>query len=169
VYEPFQKDQANIACRVSFKTSFDSKQPKLKPKLVLALSETKCLFWLFGFYTKTESFDVLIEPKQTEDQPKQFDRKHILLFFTGNLGFFRFFSVFYFLFFFFFWFVSLFWLFRFYTKKESFDVSNERKQQKTHPHSLKESIFGYFSENIGLFRFVSVCYETDLFVLIVSI
>jgi hypothetical protein len=32
------------------------------------------------FYTKTESFDVSIEPKQTEDQPKQFDREHILVF-----------------------------------------------------------------------------------------
>ncbi len=31
-----------------------------------------------------------------------------------------------------------------------------RKKQKTHPNSLKESIFGYFSENLGLFRFVTV-------------
>ncbi len=80
--------------RVSFETSFDSKQPKLEPKLVSALSETKRLFRLFRFYTETESFDVSIEPKQTEDQPKQFDREHILLFFTEDLGFFRFFSVF---------------------------------------------------------------------------
>jgi hypothetical protein len=80
--------------RVSFETSFDSKQPKLEPKLVSALSETKRLFRLFRFYTETESFDVSIEPKQTEDQPKQFDREHILLFFTENLGFFRFFSFF---------------------------------------------------------------------------
>jgi hypothetical protein len=66
--------------RVSFETSFDSKQPKLELKLVLALSETKCLFRLFRFYTETESFHVSIEPKQTEDQPKQFDREHILIF-----------------------------------------------------------------------------------------
>ncbi len=66
---------------MSFETSFDSKQPKLEPKLVSALSETKRLFWLFRFFTETESFDVSIEPKQTEDQPKQFDREHILLFF----------------------------------------------------------------------------------------
>ena len=66
--------------RVSFETSFDSKQPKLEPKLVSALSETKRLFRLFRFYTETESFDVSIEPKQTEDQPKQFYREHILLF-----------------------------------------------------------------------------------------
>jgi hypothetical protein len=52
---------------VSFETSFDSKQPKLKPKLVSALSETKCLFRLFHFYTQTESFGVSIEQKQTED------------------------------------------------------------------------------------------------------
>ncbi len=63
---------------MSFETSFDSKQPKLEPKLVSALSETKRLFRLFRFYTETESFDVSIEPKQ--DQPKQFYREHILLF-----------------------------------------------------------------------------------------
>ncbi len=94
-------------------TSFNSKQPKLEPKLVSALSETKRLF---RFYTETESFDVSIEPKHTEDQPKQFDREHILQFFTENLGFSRFF-----------WFFRLFWyslfqLFRFYTETESFDV-----------------------------------------------
>jgi hypothetical protein len=41
------------------------------------------LFWFLSkqLYTETESFDVSIEPKQTEDQPKQFDREHILVFF----------------------------------------------------------------------------------------
>jgi hypothetical protein len=34
---------------------------------------------LFRFYTETESLDVSIEPKQTEDQPKQFDREHIMV------------------------------------------------------------------------------------------
>jgi hypothetical protein len=57
-------------CRVSFETSFDSKQQKLEPKLVSALSETKRLFRLFRYYTETASFGVSIEPKQTEDQPK---------------------------------------------------------------------------------------------------
>jgi hypothetical protein len=33
--------------RVSCETSFDSKQPKLEPKLVSILSETRCLFRLF--------------------------------------------------------------------------------------------------------------------------
>jgi hypothetical protein len=61
--------------RVSFETSFDSKQPKLEPKLVSALSETKRSFRLFCFYTETENFDGSIELKQTEDQPKQFDRE----------------------------------------------------------------------------------------------
>ncbi len=75
---------------MSFETSFDSKEPKLELKLVLALSQTKCLFRLFRFYTETESFHVLIEPKQTEDQPKQFDREHILVFFLENLGVFLF-------------------------------------------------------------------------------
>ncbi len=35
------------------------------------------LFRLFCFYTETESFDVSIEPKQTEDPPKQFKREYI--------------------------------------------------------------------------------------------
>jgi hypothetical protein len=35
------------------------------------------------------SFDVSIEPKKTEDQPKQFDREHIWHF-SENLGLFRF-------------------------------------------------------------------------------
>ena len=52
---------------MSFETSFDSKQPKLEPKL----SETKRLFRLFRFYTETASFGVSIEPKQQEDQLKQ--------------------------------------------------------------------------------------------------
>ncbi len=67
--------------RVSFETSFDSKQPKLEPKLVSALSETKRLFRLFRFYTKTASFGVSIEPKQTKDQPKQTEMKAIPSFF----------------------------------------------------------------------------------------
>ncbi len=82
---------------MSFETSFDSKQPDPEPKLVSALSETKRLFRLFRFYTETESFDVSIEPKQTEVQPKQFDRSIFCYFFTENLGFFRFFSFFVFL------------------------------------------------------------------------
>jgi hypothetical protein len=72
---PFGSGRIIIASRVSFETSFDSKQPKLEPKLVSALSETKRLFRLFRFYTETASFGVSIEPKQTEDQPKQTEMK----------------------------------------------------------------------------------------------
>ncbi len=105
--QAFDYPKSTLLRRVSFETSFDSKQPKLEPKLVLALSETKRLFRLFRFNTETESFDVSIEPKQTEDQSKQFDREHILLFFTEKLGFFRFFCFFlFFRFFRFFRFVS---------------------------------------------------------------
>jgi hypothetical protein len=64
--------RASGVSRVSFETSFNSKLLKLEPKLVSALSEKKCLFRLFRFYTETESFDVSIAPKQTGDQPKQF-------------------------------------------------------------------------------------------------
>ncbi len=57
--------------RVSSETSFISKQPKLEPKLVSALSETRRLFRLFRFYIETGSFGVLKQPKQRKDQPKQ--------------------------------------------------------------------------------------------------
>ncbi len=152
---------------MSFETSFDLKQPKLEPKLVSALSETKRLFRLFRFYTETESFDVAIEPKQTEDQLKQFDREHNLLLFTDNVGFFRFFC--------FFPFFSVcfetvcFGCFASIPKQRVLIFRLNRNKQKTHPNSLKESTFGYFSENFGLFRFVLVCYETVLFVSVVSI
>jgi hypothetical protein len=35
---------------------------------------------LYKANTKSESFNVSIEPKQIEDQPKQFDREQILVF-----------------------------------------------------------------------------------------
>ncbi len=66
---------------MSFETSFDSKQPKLEQKLVSALSETKHLFRLFRFYTETEISYLSIEPKQTVEQPKQFDMGYILVIF----------------------------------------------------------------------------------------
>jgi hypothetical protein len=78
-----------VTPRVSFETSFNSKEPKQEPKLVAALSDFGC----FAFIPK-QSFDVSIEPNQTKDQPKQFDREYILQFFTENLWFFRFFCFF---------------------------------------------------------------------------
>jgi hypothetical protein len=41
-------------------------------------------------YAETENFDVSIEPKQTEDQLKQFDREHIWV--SENFGLLRFVS-----------------------------------------------------------------------------
>jgi hypothetical protein len=156
---------------VSFKTSFDPKQPKLDPKLVSVLSETKRLFRLFRFYTETESFNVSIELKQTKDQPKQIDREHILQFITENLRFSRFCLVFFRVFSFFLVFSgffrnSLFRLFRFFTETESFDVLIEPKQTKDPSKQFKrEYIWVFFIK----FRVVLVCYETDLFVSVVSI
>jgi hypothetical protein len=108
-----------------------------------------------------------LKPKQTENQPKQFDREHILLFLTENLGFFRFFSGFSFFFGFFHCvskqFVSV---FRFYTETESFDISIEPKQTEDPPKQFKrEYIWVFFRK----FRVVAVCYETVLFVSVVSI
>jgi hypothetical protein len=160
--------------RVSFETSFDSEQPKLEPKLVSALSETQRLFRLFRFYTETESFDVSIEPKQTKDKPKQFDREHILQFNTENLWFFRFFRFFRFFLGFFVYFLGVFGLFRnslfrcfgCFASIPKQRVSIDPKQTEDPPKQFQRE---YFSENLGLFRFVSVCYETVLFVSVVSI
>jgi hypothetical protein len=57
--------------RVSSETSFVSKQPKLEPKLVSELSETRRLFRLFRFNIETGSFSVSKQPKQRKKQPKQ--------------------------------------------------------------------------------------------------
>ena len=54
----------SILDRVSSETSFDSKQPKMEPKLVSELSKKKCMFRLFRFQTETASFCVSIKPKQ---------------------------------------------------------------------------------------------------------
>ncbi len=60
-----------LSTRVSFETSFDSKQPKQ----VSALSETKRLFRLFRFYSETASFDVSVKPKLNETKPKQAENR----------------------------------------------------------------------------------------------
>jgi hypothetical protein len=57
--------------RVSSETSFVSKQPKLEPKLVSALSETRRLFRFFRFNIETGSSGVSKQLKQTKDKPKQ--------------------------------------------------------------------------------------------------
>ncbi len=62
--------------------------------------------------------------------------------------FFRFFSFFSVCF-------GLFRLFRFYTETDRVSMFRLNwNKQETHPNSLKESIFGYFSEHLGLFLFV---------------
>jgi hypothetical protein len=57
--------------KVSYETSFDSKQPQMQPKLVSTLSETRCLSRLFCLNIKPALFGVSIEPKQTKIEPKQ--------------------------------------------------------------------------------------------------
>jgi hypothetical protein len=68
---PVQMPYGCLVWRVSTETSFVSKQPKLEPKPVSALSKTRHLFRLFRFNIKTGSFDVSKQLKQTKDQPKQ--------------------------------------------------------------------------------------------------
>jgi hypothetical protein len=56
-----------------------------------------------------------------------------------------------------------------YTVTESFDVSIEPKQTEDPPKQVKKEYIWVFLENLGLFRFVSVSYETVLFVSVVLI
>ncbi len=65
-----QADGGNrwMCIRVSSETSFISKQPKLEPKLVSALSETRGLFRLFRFNIETGSFGVLKQPNAIKRQ-----------------------------------------------------------------------------------------------------
>ncbi len=104
------------------------------------------LFWLFCFYTKIESFYVSIEPKQTEDQPEQFEREHIWVFFRK----FRVVSVYFKT-------VFLFWLFRFRFKtnrnKPKYFVSGFTKQTETQP---KQILLRFET------KFLFVCFEDTL-------
>jgi hypothetical protein len=81
IYKPWEKTEvttsvpecrvngmwAGVGSRVSYETSFDSKQPKLESKLVSILSETRRLFRLFRLNIETGTFNVSIEPKQKEN------------------------------------------------------------------------------------------------------
>jgi hypothetical protein len=96
---------------------------------------------------------------QTEDQLKQFDREHILLIFTENVGFLRFFRFFSF----FFGLFRFFRCFRFVSKQR---VTIVPKQTEDPPKQFKRE---YIWEFFRKFWVVSVCYETDLFVSVVSI
>jgi hypothetical protein len=138
---------------------------KLEPKLVSALSETKRLFRLFRFYTETESFDVSIKLKQTKDQPEQFDREHILQFFYWKFMVFSVFSVFFSVFLVCFETVC-FVCFGCFASIPKQRASTDPKQQKTNPNSLKREYTWVFFRK---FRVVSICYETVLFVSVVSI
>jgi hypothetical protein len=154
----FLRGMGKVVFRVSFEKRFDWKQPKLEPKLVSALSEIKRLFRLFRFYIETERFDVSIEPKQTEDHRNSligsifwyFDRK------------FRVFPVFPVCFE-----TVCFGCLASIPKQRVSMFRLKRNKQKTNLNSLIESIF--FSEYLGLFRFVPVCFETVLFVSVVTI
>ncbi len=105
---------------------------------------------MFRFYTETESFDVSIELKQTEDQPNSLIGSIFWYFFQKVLGFsglFRFvldcFEI------------VCFGCFASLPKQRVSMFRLDRNKQKTNRNSLIESIFCYFSENLGLFRFVS--------------
>ncbi len=110
------------------------------------------------FFTETERFDVSNESKQTEDQPKQFNREqaYFAIFFRKFWVFLLFFGFLVFIVFFSVCFETVcFGCFASIQKQRVSMFRLNRNKQKTHPNSLKESIFGYFSENFGLFRFVT--------------
>ncbi len=112
--------------RVSFETSFDSKQPKLEPKLVLALSETKCSFRLFRFYTETQSFCVSLNwNKQKTNRNSLIESIYCIGIFSYNFMLFRVVSVCFGLFR-----NSLFRLFRFLYRNNEFRCFNWTKKNR---------------------------------------
>ncbi len=63
--------------RVSFETSFDSKQPGTGAETSFSTIWNKTFVSVISvprFFTETENFGVSIEPKQTEEQSKKCDR-----------------------------------------------------------------------------------------------
>ncbi len=127
--------------RVSFKTSFDWRQPKLEPKLETRFGTIRTKR-LFRFFTETESFGVSIEPKQPGEQPNS----EIESIFWSFLRKFRVVSV-----------VLVCFetvCFGSIPKQRDSMFRLNRNKQKTKRNRLIESIFWYFSENLGLFRFV---------------
>ncbi len=137
IYVVIYVNSSCVSYRVSFETSFDSKQPKLEPKLVSALSETKCLFRLFRFFADWTELNR--RPTET-------------VWYESIFGYF---------------FIKFLVLFRFVSKQFVSVVSNSipkqrvsmfrsnRNKQKTNRNSLIQSIFWYFSDYLGLFRFDS--------------
>ncbi len=121
--------------RVSFKTSFDSKQPKLEPKLVSALSETNVCFGCFASIPKQRVSMFRLNRNKQETNRNSLIESIFCYFFTENVEFFRFCSIFlgffsdflvfssFFVFSVFFGLFqnSFFRLFRFYIETESFD------------------------------------------------
>jgi hypothetical protein len=106
------------------------------------------MFTSLRFYTQTESFGVSIEPKQTEEQPKQCDREHILEIFFIKFRVVSVFSVCFE--------TVCFGCFASLPKQRVLMFWLNRNKQTTNRNSLIESIhvFWYFSENLGLFRYV---------------
>jgi hypothetical protein len=144
---------AGGAARVSFETSFDSKQPKL--------SETKFYSVVSVLYPNREfrCFDLT---ETNSSQLKQFDREHIFVFFSEKLGLFGLFGL-VLVYFEIVCFVSVVSLL--YRNRELMFRLN-RNKQKTNRNSLIESIFWVFFRK---FRVVSVCFKTVLFVSVVLI
>jgi hypothetical protein len=117
------------------------------------LAATHFIYFVFYSHTFIITFVQYTHPSPFAEASLQFDREQILIFFKENLGFFCFFS--------FFSFFSVcfktvcFGCFASIPKQRVSMFRLNRNKQKTHPNSLKESIFGYFSKNLGLFRFVT--------------
>ncbi len=144
-----------VSSRVSFKTSFDSKQ--------------NVCFGCFASIPK-QRFSMFRLNRNTNRRPT----KTVWLgaYFAIFYRKFKFFPVFkvFFIFFSFFRFVSqqFFQLYRFYTETESFNVSIEPKQTVDPPKQFEREYIWVFSENFGLFWFVRFVTK-QLFVSDVSI
>ncbi len=79
--------------RVSFETSFDSKQPKMEPKLVSAWSETNVCFGCFSFIPKQRVSVFRLNQNKQKNNWNSVIESIFWYFLSENLGLFWFFSV----------------------------------------------------------------------------
>jgi hypothetical protein len=152
---------------VSSETSFVSKQPKLEPKLVSALSETRRLFRLFRFNIENREFRCF-ETTETNKRPTE-TAANLLKYQPFYFPYHKF---------------CLFWLFRYrfetlkQTKKKKLVVSQKSKP-KNNRNRLSFGLFWFkprkkicgFEDPIRerFLEIFSVCFKKILFVSVVSV
>ncbi len=137
-----------VGCPVSVvlpRVSFETTETRTETSFGTIRNKTFVSIVLLLYWNR--EFDFSIEPNnQKTNRNSLFDRDHILVFYKEHLGFFMFFRFFSVCFE-----TVCFGCFASIPKQRVSMFQLNRNIQKTNPNSLKESLFGYFSEYFGLF------------------